>query len=246
MTTHVVLLRAVNVGGAKLPMAELRDLATELGATDVSTFIASGNLICDPPKDVKAFGTDLEKAMSKGLDAALLLIPRLGFLPPGDPRVAGTVDAIQHELIQEGLILRYRSGPGDTDGMSGGEGTFLACSFWLADALTLLGRERQARQLFERLLALRNDVGLLSEEYDVVHHRQVGNFPQAYSHVSIINTASRPRRGAGRPDPASATSPGTVVTSGGRSREDRSVMSGGDTTAGAGGCIASRGPATSL
>ncbi|MEV6862769.1 glycoside hydrolase family 15 protein [Streptosporangium subroseum] len=126
---------------------------------------------------------------SKDLDAALLLIPRLGFLPPGDPRVAGTVDAIQHELVQEGLVLRYRSGPGDMDGLSGGEGTFLACSFWLADALTLLGRGRQARQLFERLLALRNDVGLLSEEYDVVHHRQVGNFPQAYSHVSIVNTA---------------------------------------------------------
>ncbi len=127
---------------------------------------------------------------SKGLDAALLLIPRLGFLPLDDPRVAGTVDAVQNELVEEGFVLRYRPDGEDVDGLPGQEGTFLACSFWLADALALLGRRREAQRLFERLLGLRNDVGLLAEEYDTDRHRQVGNFPQAYSHVSIINTAS--------------------------------------------------------
>ncbi|MEU7984702.1 glycoside hydrolase family 15 protein [Streptosporangium canum] len=127
---------------------------------------------------------------SKGLDAALLLIPRLGFLPLDDPRVAGTVEAVQRELVEDGFVLRYRPDVEDVDALPGTEGAFLACSFWLADALALLGRRQEAQRLFERLLALRNDVGLLSEEYDVTRHRQVGNFPQAYSHVSVINTAA--------------------------------------------------------
>lgn len=126
---------------------------------------------------------------SRGVDAALLLIPRLGFLPPSDPRVAGTVDAVRRELGQDGLVLRHRRDLDNLDQFSGGEGTFLACSFWLADALALLGREEEARELFERLLDLRNDVGLLAEEYDTARRRQVGNFPQAYSHLAVINTA---------------------------------------------------------
>lgn len=124
----------------------------------------------------------------KELDAALLLMPLVGFLPPEDPRVAGTVAAIQRELLVDGLVLRYRSSP-NIDGLPAGEGVFLACSFWLADNLTLLGRDEEATQLFERLLSLRNDVGLLSEQYDPRAKRLLGNFPQAFSHVGLINTA---------------------------------------------------------
>jgi GH15 family glucan-1,4-alpha-glucosidase len=127
---------------------------------------------------------------SRGLDAALLLIPRLGFLHPSDHRVGGTVEAVRQELVRDGLVLRHRYDLDNLDELAGGEGTFLACSFWLADALILLGRPGEARELFERLLGLRNDVGLLAEEYDTARGRQVGNFPQAYSHVAVINTAS--------------------------------------------------------
>jgi GH15 family glucan-1,4-alpha-glucosidase len=127
---------------------------------------------------------------SQALDASLLMIPRVGFLPATDPRMVGTVEAIERELIEDGFVLRYRtSDQGTVDGLSGREGAFLACSFWLADCLYLMGRKDDATTLFERLLALRNDVGLLSEEYDYVARRQVGNFPQAFSHVSLVNTA---------------------------------------------------------
>jgi GH15 family glucan-1,4-alpha-glucosidase len=123
------------------------------------------------------------------LDASLLLIPTVGFLPPGDPRVVATVEAIQRELVEGGLVLRYR--PEHTqDGISGGEGTFLVCSFWLVDALTMIGRLDEAEALFERLLAIRNDVGLLAEEYDPRARRQLGNFPQAFSHVGLVNSAN--------------------------------------------------------
>ncbi|MEV0038732.1 glycoside hydrolase family 15 protein [Streptomyces sp. NPDC050804] len=126
---------------------------------------------------------------SAELDAATLLIPRVGFLPPDDPRVVGTVDAVRAELGQDGLLRRYSvTGPG-VDGLPGTEGTFLVCSFWLADALHLTGRTEEAKELFERLLALRNDVGLLSEEYDPVARRQLGNFPQAFSHIGLVVTA---------------------------------------------------------
>ncbi len=127
---------------------------------------------------------------SNGLDAALLLIPRVGFLPWDDPRVVGTVEAVQRELNDDGLIVRYRPGAdGNVDGLHGGECAFVACSFWLADALHGIGRTDEARALFERLLGLRNDVGLLSEEYDTDTGRQLGNFPQAFSMVGLINTA---------------------------------------------------------
>ena len=127
------------------------------------------------------------------LDASLLMIPLVGFLPAKDPRVVGTVDAVQRELIDDaGFVLRYRtSDDGSVDGLTGREGAFLACSFWLADCLHMIGRVDESTALFERLLNLRNDVGLLSEEYDGVACRQVGNFPQAFSHVSLVNTACR-------------------------------------------------------
>ena len=123
------------------------------------------------------------------LDAALLLIPLVGFLPPDDRRVVATVEAIQRELVEDGLVLRYR--PEHTeDGLTGKEGTFLVCSFWLADALTMMGRLDEAEALFEKLLGLRNDLGLLAEQYDPRASRQLGNFPQAFSHIGIINTAN--------------------------------------------------------
>ncbi|MEV6944286.1 glycoside hydrolase family 15 protein [Streptomyces sp. NPDC051172] len=126
---------------------------------------------------------------SRELDAALLLIPRVGFLPPDDPRVAGTIDAIREELGHGGFLRRYSTDETTVDGLPGDEGTFLVCSFWLADALHMTGRKKEARELFERLVGLTNDVGLLSEEYDPVDERQLGNFPQAFSHVGLVNTA---------------------------------------------------------
>jgi GH15 family glucan-1,4-alpha-glucosidase len=126
---------------------------------------------------------------SKELDAAVLLIPTVGFLPGDDPRVVGTIDAIQREITHDGLARRYSTEESD-DGLPGTEGVFLPCSFFLADALALAGREVDARALFERLLSLRNDLGLISEEYDTFAKRQVGNYPQAFTHLQLIKTAS--------------------------------------------------------
>jgi GH15 family glucan-1,4-alpha-glucosidase len=126
---------------------------------------------------------------SAELDAATLLIPRVGFLPPDDPRVVGTVEAVAAELGHGGFIHRYSTDGIAVDGLPGGEGTFLACSFWMADALHMMGRTDEARELFERLLGVCNDVGLLAEEYDPVAGRQLGNFPQAFSHVGLVTTA---------------------------------------------------------
>ncbi|RBP02821.1 GH15 family glucan-1,4-alpha-glucosidase [Roseiarcus fermentans] len=125
---------------------------------------------------------------ASALDASCLLIPLVGFLPPDDPRVRGTIAAIERQLMREGLVLRYDTGSG-ADGLPAGEGAFLACSFWLADTYALAGRLDDAHALFDRLLALRNDVGLLAEEYDPHEKRQLGNFPQAFSHLALINTA---------------------------------------------------------
>ena len=125
------------------------------------------------------------------LDASLLLIPLVGFLPASDPRVKGTVAAIQRELMVDGLVQRYPpEGSPSVDGLPPGEGTFLACTFWLADNLALMGRRDEALTIFERLLTLRNDVGLLAEEFDPASGRQLGNFPQAFSHVALVNTAN--------------------------------------------------------
>jgi GH15 family glucan-1,4-alpha-glucosidase len=116
------------------------------------------------------------------------MIPLVGFLPPDDPRIRGTVEAIGRELIVDGLVHRYHTTATD-DGLPPGEGAFLACSFWYVDNLVLLGRRDEARALFEHLLSLRNDVGLLAEEYDPRAKRQLGNYPQAFSHVALITSA---------------------------------------------------------
>ncbi|MDI5963091.1 glycoside hydrolase family 15 protein [Streptomyces sp. SL13] len=136
---------------------------------------------------------------SAELDAATLLIPQVGFLPADDPRVVGTVDAVRRELEHGGFVRRYSTGMGadeSVDGLPGDEGAFLACSFWLADALAETGRNDEAVEVFERLLSLRNDVGLLAEEWDPAAGRQLGNFPQAFSHVGLVNTAMRLARSA--------------------------------------------------
>jgi GH15 family glucan-1,4-alpha-glucosidase len=130
---------------------------------------------------VQSFGAN-------NLDASLLLLPLVGFLPADDPRIAGTVAAIERCLLKDGFVARYNTGS-TVDGLPGDEGAFVACSFWLADNYILQGRHHDARTLFERLLALRNDVGLLAEEYDPRARRQVGNYPQAFSHIALINTA---------------------------------------------------------
>jgi GH15 family glucan-1,4-alpha-glucosidase len=135
-----------------------------------------------------ARNTFVQSYGATALDASLLLIPMVGFLPPDDPRVRGTVAAIERDLLRDGLVLRYDTEAG-TDGLPSGEGAFLACSFWLADNYVLQGRDKEARALFQRLLSLRNDVGLLAEEYDPSDRRQLGNFPQAFSHLALVNTA---------------------------------------------------------
>ncbi len=126
---------------------------------------------------------------SPHLDASLLLIPQVGFLPPDDPRVLGTIAAIERELLVDGLVLRYSTSTG-IDALPSGEGAFLPCSFWLADCYALTGRRRQGEELFERLLALSNEVGLFAEEYDPRARRMLGNFPQALTHLALVNTAS--------------------------------------------------------
>ncbi len=125
---------------------------------------------------------------SKSLDASLLMIPLVRFLPPEDPRASGTIEAIRSELLVDGLLRRYSTDDG-IDRLPPGEGTFLPCSFWLADNLAMVGRHGEATALFERLLSLCNDVGLISEGYDTNERRMVGNFPQAMTHVALINAA---------------------------------------------------------
>jgi GH15 family glucan-1,4-alpha-glucosidase len=125
---------------------------------------------------------------SSQLDAALLLMPVVGFLPGSDPRIKGTVEAIERELMPDGLVLRYKTTQVD-DGLPPGEGVFLACSFWMVSSLHAIGRTRDAKKLFTRLLKLRNKLGLLSEEYDPASKRMVGNFPQAFSHIAMVNAA---------------------------------------------------------
>jgi len=145
-------------------------------------------------EDVCAKGFDADRGTftqyygSRSLDAALLLIPQVGFLPPEDERVRGTLRAVQRELSLDGFVRRYDTDD-DVDGVRGDEGAFLACSFWMADALVLDGQLDAGRAVFERLLELRNDVGLLAEEYDVKARRQLGNYPQAYSHLALVNSA---------------------------------------------------------
>jgi GH15 family glucan-1,4-alpha-glucosidase len=162
--------------------------------------------VCDKGYDADR-NTFTQYYGSKQLDAALLLIPQVGFLPPSDPRVVGTVEAVQQELLQGGFVMRYLPDKDAADGLPPGEGAFLACSFWLVNDLAMIGRAKEAEELFERLLALRNDLGLFSEEYDPVHKRLIGNFPQAFTHLALISSAkalsgagaSRTRREDGTP-----------------------------------------------
>jgi len=169
-------IRSAEEFGLDAPLAQWRDLRRQIHA-DVC---ANG---FDP-----ALNSFVQTYGSKNLDAALLMIPLVGFLPPDDPRVAGTVAAIEKRLLVDGFVMRYDN-VASGDGLPGREGAFLACSFWLADNYVLLGRVDEARDLFEKLARLCNDVGLLAEEYDPVQKRQVGNFPQAFSHLGLINTA---------------------------------------------------------
>ena len=136
----------------------------------------------------RQLGSFVQSFGSKELDASLLLLPTVGFLPASDPRIIATIEAVERRLFVDGFLLRYDTATSN-DGLPPGEGAFLACSFWLADAYVLLGRIDDARRLFEGLLSLRNDVGLLAEEYDTRAKRLVGNFPQAFSHIALINTA---------------------------------------------------------
>jgi GH15 family glucan-1,4-alpha-glucosidase len=149
---------------------------------------------------VRAFG-------SHDLDASLLLLPLVGFLPPDDPRMRGTVAAIERQLLKDGFVKRYDPRIAG-DGLRGSEGAFLPCSFWLADNWVMLGRRDDARRLFEQLLALRNDVGLLSEEYDPRARRLVGNFPQCLSHIALVNTAHNLTRDTGPAHQRAAGNPG--------------------------------------
>jgi GH15 family glucan-1,4-alpha-glucosidase len=143
--------------------------------------------VCNQGYDPEA-NTLVQYYGSKGLDASLLQLPVLGFLPANDPRVIGTIAAIERQLASGPLVARYSTEEG-VDGLPPGEGAFLLCSFWLVDALVLAGQVERARQHFEELLALRNDVGLLSEEYEPRTGRFLGNFPQAFSHIGLINSA---------------------------------------------------------
>jgi GH15 family glucan-1,4-alpha-glucosidase len=144
--------------------------------------------VCEKGYDAER-NTFTQSYGSRELDAATLLIPQVGFLPATDQRVTGTVDAVRRELDHGGFVRRYTPDSGSVDGLPGSEGAFLACSFWLADALHTSGRRDEAKALFERLLGLRNDVGLLAEEWDPVAGRLLGNFPQAFSHIGLVNTA---------------------------------------------------------
>jgi GH15 family glucan-1,4-alpha-glucosidase len=160
----------------------------------------------------------------KKLDASLLLIPTVGFLKASDPRIVGTVRAIEKRLVVDGFVKRYDTASTD-DGLPAGEGAFLACSFWLADVYVLMQRHDDARRLFERLLALRNDLGLLAEEYDTRSKRMVGNFPQAFSHVALVNTAhniaSAEKPARQRSTPNKTPPPGSKPGRGSRSRSRR-------------------------
>ena len=166
-------LRCATTLGPNAPMSRWRALRTRIHANVCSHgFSAARNSF------TQTYG-------GTEVDASLLLLPAVGFLPASDPRIAGTIAAIERDLMVDGLLLRYRG----ADGLPPGEGVFLACGFWYADALILSGRRAEAEAVFARLVGLANDVGLLSEEYDPRNHRMLGNFPQAFSHLALVNTA---------------------------------------------------------
>jgi GH15 family glucan-1,4-alpha-glucosidase len=170
-------VRAVEEAGEAGPVDRWRALRAEIHAE-----VCEQGWDADQQSFTQSYG-------SPELDASLLMVPLVGFLPPADPRVRGTVAAIERGLVVDGLVVRYGEGArGEVDGVPGSEGVFLPCSFWMADNLLLQGRLDEGREMFERLAGLANDVGLLSEEYDPVDRRLVGNFPQAFTHVALVNT----------------------------------------------------------
>jgi GH15 family glucan-1,4-alpha-glucosidase len=169
-------IKSAETFGLEGPLDEWRKLRDEIYAE-----------VCAKAFD-NELGTFVQSYGSKQLDASLLLMPCVGFLPVSDPRVVGTITAIEHRLLRDGFVMRYDTEQTD-DGLPPGEGAFLACSFWLVDVYVLQGRVADAEGMFRRLIALRNDVGLLSEEYDLRLKRLVGNFPQAFSHMALVNTA---------------------------------------------------------
>ncbi|MBC7976522.1 MAG: glycoside hydrolase family 15 protein [Myxococcales bacterium] len=169
-------IKLAEEAGLSGPVEHWRTIAAEIHAS-----------ICTHGFDPE-LGSFVQAYGSRWLDGSLLLLPTTGFLPADDPRIVGTVHAIEARLVVEGLVMRHDPAEVET-GLRHGEGAFLACSFWLADALLMLGRHDEGRALFDRLLALRNDLGLLAEEYEVRARRQVGNFPQAFSHVALVTTA---------------------------------------------------------
>ena len=169
-------VRTVEDQGFEGPVGRWRELCAQIHAE-----------VCDLGFDA-SLGSFVQSYGSKELDASLLLIPLVGFLPADDERVQGTVEAVERELLRDGLVARYRTREG-VDGLPPGEGVFLPCSFWLVDCYELLGRHDDAHALFSRLVGLANDVGLLSEEYDPRERRLLGNFPQAFTHLTLVNTA---------------------------------------------------------
>jgi GH15 family glucan-1,4-alpha-glucosidase len=176
-------IRHATEAGLPCPIERWRELAAAIHAD-----------VCTRGWDPE-LGSFVQSYGSKWLDGSLLLIPTTGFLPPEDPRIAGTVRAIEERLIADGFVMRHDPAEVET-GLRHGEGAFLACSFWLADAYTLMGRIDEGQALFERLMSLRNDVGLLSEEYDVRTRRLAGNLPQAFSHIALVSTAHNLSRAA--------------------------------------------------
>jgi GH15 family glucan-1,4-alpha-glucosidase len=158
------------------PVARWRELRSQIFAE-----------VCKRGFDAE-LGSFVQYYESTEVDASLLLLPTVGFLPVSDPRIAGTVRAIEQRLLVDGFVLRYETSAG-VDGLPPGEGVFLACSFWLVDVYVLQGRRDDAENLFKRLMGLCNDVGLLSEEYNPAARQLIGNFPQAFSHIGLINSA---------------------------------------------------------
>jgi GH15 family glucan-1,4-alpha-glucosidase len=169
-------IRAAEDWGLEGPVSRWREVRT-----------AIHHSVCTHGFDPRQ-GCFVQSYGSNQLDASLLLLPTTGFLPATDARIHGTIAAVERQLLVDGFVLRYDSAKTD-DGLPEGEGAFLACSFWLADAYAMCGRVDDARRLFTRLLAIRNDIGLLAEEYDTRAKRLVGNFPQAFSHIALVNTA---------------------------------------------------------
>jgi GH15 family glucan-1,4-alpha-glucosidase len=181
---------AEHLGWTQLPIDRWRKLADEVKAE-----------VCEKGFDTKK-NTFVQYYGSDQLDSSLLMLARVGFLPPTDPRIIGTVEAVQRELMVDGFVQRYQTSDKDAvDGLPAGEGTFLLTTFWLVDNLALIGREDEARALFERLRALQNDVGMLSEEFDPETKRMIGNFPQAFSHLGLVVSASH--LSAAHPSPLS-------------------------------------------